>query len=383
MNIKKLIILGLVLFVSCRRSTYNPDNNPPVPQPRNISRTDSTQSYGPWIAIGHDGTVYVAWMDGGRTRYNLSRIYFRYKPPGGEWSDIEILSDSLHDAWAPVIVADPFGNVHLVWYANTVGHNDFKIYYRMRDPSGVWSLPMVLSGEEQADQPRIAADPSGTIHVIWNERSFKYRRKFPNGTWSEIESGPVSATNPSIAVDSNGGVHLVCESEHNNIYYLYRSPTGTWNGPVNLSNSSWHSWYVFISLDDSGNPWVLWTEQDYGAGWNTGIIYYSRRADSTWTVPDSIPGTRAGHSWPRNKRLFFYKGCEYLLWGDGFYDIFLGKTDGELEDGLTVVKPFVPPNSPYPEALLDKNGVLHVVWAADRGDGNWDIFYDTINLNRR
>jgi len=380
-----LIVLGMMLLASCRRSTFNPGKNPPPgPQydPRNISRTDSTQSSGPCITIGPDGTVYVAWMDGSRTGYDPFRIYFRYKPPGGDWSDIEILSDSLHNAWRPHIAADPFGNVHLVWDAHIPGNTDYRIYYRMRDTSGEWSSTMVLSNEGIASQAHIGVDPLGVVHVIWIQGfGMKYRIRAVNGSWSGIEAVPVGrqgSVNPDMEVDVNGGVHIVYEG-HRNIKYIYRFPSGEWTEPVVLADRD-SPWIASVILDNSGNPWVLWTINDWGVGWNTGIICYTHLENGVWTEPDTIPGTRAGHAWPRGKSLYFYNGVKYLLWGDGYFDIFLGKTDGDLSEGVKVTMPFAPPGSPYPSSVLDRNGVLHVVWAADRGDGNWEIFYDTLQL---
>jgi len=307
-----LISFFLIGIVSCHKALPVPEPQPQY-DPRNISRTDSTQSAGPWVAIGPDGTVYVAWMDGSRTGYEPFRIYFRYKTPGGNWSDIEILSDSLHDAWGPHIAADPSGNVHLVWDANTIGNNDFKVYYRMRYPSGEWSETRVLSGDEQADQPRIAVDSSGAVHVIWCEGvRMRYRRKTANGSWSDAEISPYYILNPSFAADSKGGLHIVSEGERD-LYYIYRSPTGEWSR-INVTNSNHKSWYGYLFLDEKDQPWIFWTEQDYRAGWNTGIIYYTHEENGHWTEPDTIPGTVG---WPRHKYTAFKNGELLLAWVDG------------------------------------------------------------------
>ncbi len=384
MNIKKLIILGLALFVSCKRSTFNPGNNPPGPQydPRNISRTDSTQSYGPWIAIGHDGTVYVAWMDGGRTRYDPSRIYFRYKPPDEDWSDIEILSDSLHDAWAPHIVADPFGNVHLVWEANTIGQNDVKIYYRMRTPTGEWTRTIVLSGEDFADQPRIAVDSSGVVYVIWSEGlRMRYKKKMSDGHWSATETSPYYVLNPSIAVDREGGLHVVWEGDRD-IYYIYRSPSGEWS-QVNVTHSDYKSWYGYIFLDEEDHPWIFWTEQDYRAGWNTGIIYYTHLENGSWTEPDTIPRTVG---WPRHKYVAFHTGELLLAWVDGRSSLnipvqYIIRRDGRWG---TVNEMDFPLWAWTLSGAMGPEGGVHLVWESiiqkDETHYQYDIFYDTIGF---
>ena len=388
MNIKKLIFVGFALFVSCRRSTFNPGNNPPGPEydPRNISRTDSTQSYGPWIAIGYDGSVYVAWMDGGRTRYDPSRTYFRYKPPGEDWRDIEILSDSLHDAWAPHIVVDPFDNVHLVWEANTIGQNDVKIYYRMRTPTGEWTRTVILSGEYQADQPRLAVDSLGIVHLTYCEGfGIKYRRRNINGVWSNVESAPVGrqgAVNPDLRVDRYGGVHLVYEAG-NDLKYLYRSPAGEWSEAVNVTHSQYESWYGYIFLDEEDHPWIFWTEQDYRAGWNTGIIYYTHLEYGSWTEPDTIPGTVG---WPRHKYVAFHNGELLLAWVDGRSSLnipvqYIIRRDGRW--GAVNEMDF-PLWAWTLSGAMGPEGGVHLVWESiiqkDETHYQYDIFYDTIEF---
>ncbi len=379
-------LLIVTLGITCNKKPPTSDDNNPPPQeydPRNISRTE-TQSVGPSIAVGPDGTVYVAWMDGSETGYEPFQICFRYKPPGGDWSEIEVLTDTTEDAWAPQIAVDPSGNLHLVWDSrlpsHTVAHSE--IHYRMRSPSGEWSDVTVLSNTGTATQSRIAVDPSGTVHVVWIQGfGMKYRQKISNGEWSEIETVPVGSTgsdNPYICSDHEGGLHVVYEGGEDDIKYLYRSPTGEWSEPVNVSESQYISWYGSVAVDGSGKVYVLWTEEDWGAGPQTSIIYYSVKTENGWTVPDSIPGTRGLHGWPRKKILFFKGIYKYLLWGDGWYEIYLGIAKNHLSDSVAVIQPFEPPGSPYPDACMDSSGNIHVVWSAQNQYQNYEIFYDVI-----
>ncbi len=378
-----IFLAGVILNSSCHKALPLPE---PQYDPRNISRND-TYSVGPSIAVGPDGTAYVVWMDGGHNEYDPSRLYFRYKPSGGEWSEVEILTDTTRDAWAPHIAVDPSNNLHLVWESDdpTPGVWRSNIHYRMRSPSGEWSDVEVLSNTGTALQPRIAIDPSGTVHVVWNDGlKMKYAKRRPDGVWEGPEIGPIYIENPDIAVDVEGGLHLITEEGGgNDINYLYRSPSGEWSEPVNVSQSRYQSTYARIAIDENNKPWVLWTENDWRVGHSTGIIYYTRLIGDTWAQPESVPGTRAGHAWPRNKSLFFYGGKKYLLWGDGYFEIFLGETAGDLRYGVEVSNPFDPPGSPYPYAAIDRQrGLIHVVWYAQREDGNREIFYDVIPLHR-
>ncbi len=308
-----IFLAGVILNSSCHKALPLPE---PQYDPRNISRND-TYSVGPSIAVGPDGTVYVVWMDGGHNEYDPSRLYFRYKPSGGEWSEVEILTDTTRDAWAPHIAVDPSNNLHLVWESDdpTPGVLHSEIRYRMRSPSGEWSDVEVLSNPGSPVQPRIAIDPSGTVHVIWNSGAIWYVYKSPNGDWGvprEVVPFAYAGDNPSLAVDSEGICHLVYECS-DEICYVEGSTTGEWSERVNVSQSPYQSTYARIAIDENNKPWVLWTENDWRVGYSTGIIYYTRLIGDTWAQPESVPGTRAGHAWPRNKSLFFYGGKKYLL----------------------------------------------------------------------
>ena len=254
----RFLLVGVVIFSIFSAGCHI--QKPPPPDenhydPRNISRTE-TDSYGPSIAIGPDGTVYVAWMDGGHGEYENSHIYFRYKHSGEDWSDIEILSDTTTDSWSPQLAVDPSGNLHLVWEEQDPDLPHAKIYYRMREPSGEWTGIQVLA-TGGAEQPRIAVDPSGTVHVVWLEgSSLKYKAKSSGGSWGPRETLPVGsqgAVNPAICSDAEGGVHVVYEAGNEDIKYLYRSPTGQWSEPVNVSQSpSWYSWVPSVAVNSSG-----------------------------------------------------------------------------------------------------------------------------------
>jgi len=208
---------------------------------------------------------------------------------------------------------------------------------------------------------------------VWNEGlRGRYIRRTPDGVWGTTEEIPIYIVNPSIAVDYEGGVHIVSEQGGgNDISYLYRSPTGEWSEPINVSQSQYTSWFGHVAVDEDGRVYVLWTEGD-------SRVFYRVKENSWWSESDTIPGTR-GHGKPRTKHLFLHSGKKYLLWGDGWFEIYFGYTEGELRDGLEVTKPFDPPGSPYPDVVL-RGEDLHVVWSARLDGGNWEIFYDKFSL---
>ncbi len=383
-----LLFLFLLLLPSaCRKNPSSSDHNPPPQEydPRNISRND-TYSVGPSIALGPDGTVYVVWMDGGQNEFEFSRLYFRYKPPGGEWSEIEILTDTTEDAWAPQIAADPFGNVHLVWEPILPDPNIWhsEIHYRMRTPSGEWSDVKVLTNTGTAEQPRIAVDPTGTVHVIWNDGlKGKYKQKMSDGTWSITEELPTYILNPSIAVDFGGGVHVVFEQGGgDDIAYVHRSPTGEWSEPVNVSESRWiPSVYAGVTPYGHDSVLVSWVEVNGDFTIGRAIGYYVFISDTNISPLDSLPyrGEVSHLRFLWNQGVLFGFFIDAVL--DGKIKIYQKDSGGWiLIDEISAEGYGGWPPYTY-DAAVDPHGNIHIVWSQSVGgdfDHNAEIFYEVI-----
>jgi hypothetical protein len=374
-------------MLGCHTHEPPPDGNVEEYDPRNISRTE-TDSYGPTVAVGPDGTVYVAWMDGGHGEYEDSHIYFKHKEPGGEWSDIEVLSDTTVDSWAPQMVCDPYGNVHLVWedHSDTTGVDpNHEIFYRMRRSDGGWTETENISGTPYTSvQARIAVDSMGVVHVVWGEGfGLKYRSK-SGGSWGGIEVVPVGvegAVNPEICADFEGGLHVVYEDGKNDIKYLYRSPSGQWSEPVNVSRSSSISIYCSVSRYDVKDVLISWVEMNGDFDIGRAITYYVIKSDEGFSDIDSLPFRgEVSHS-------------RFLRFGSHFYGFFI---EAILGGGINVYQKtqsgwrFMEKVSsegyggwpPYTyDVACDGNGRVHLVWSQQVGgdfDSNAEIFYEVI-----
>jgi hypothetical protein len=359
----------LLLGCPCK-STTAPDG--PQYDPRNISRTEEA-SVGPSIAVGPDGTVYAVWMDGAVSEYDTFQIYFKSKLPEGEWSTAEILSYKTENSWDSHMVSDPSGCLHVVWWEAHSDYLEWNIKYCQRLLTGDWSNIEVLSGEG-AEQPRIAVDPSGTIHVIYQQLQIFYMFKPSGGNWSSPIEIASYGINPVIAAGDDGSVHVVYEAGEE-IFLVTGSPFGNWSEPVNVSQSSWYSLFANVGVDHTGRVWVIWTEVDHQV-WGTSTPYYSILENSIWSQPDFLPF----HGEVSSKVIVFPENKPIYIFADGRWggDI---EVYQEIEGHWENVMNFgtLTGGSLGPKAIVDLNGRVHVLWQEweNLPYGKYEIYYDS------
>ncbi|MFB3907339.1 MAG: hypothetical protein ACE15D_02950 [Candidatus Eisenbacteria bacterium] len=219
------------------RSGHGDDWDPVV----QLSDSDGT-SY-PAVAVDREGRVHVVWSDWAS---GMDGIFYR-RFESGEWTPIERINDyNGRTADHPRLAADPDGTVHLVWQ-----QGDFyppptfsNIYYSHWD-GAVWSPQEPLTeGIDSAQEPAIAVAPNGDVHVLWQDNESGadqvYHRQRVAGVWSTAvvigdEAEPVR--HPDIAVSLTGGVHAVMVREFGNqdrVCYSKLGATG-WQGLTQLA----------------------------------------------------------------------------------------------------------------------------------------------------
>ena len=175
----------------------------------NVSRSPSTQSISPRIAVDSSGNVHVVWAEYYtpiQNRPNPGRgdaFYSRYDIGTQQWSAPLNLSNSslvFSSECRPVgIDIDGSNNVYVVYME---GPN-----VRLRILSGgSWGAPIdvVTSAPAQCDSVRIAVDASGNIFTCWWSNYGVYSRARVGGSWESVK-GISSGTSKfcNIAVGSN------------------------------------------------------------------------------------------------------------------------------------------------------------------------------------
>jgi hypothetical protein len=204
----------------------------PLPAPGDVGSE-------PVIAAGSAGTLHVAYavpLNEGRGIY-----YTRSDDSGETWSEAQVIFDAAAAGWAmvdrPSLAVDQQGTLYVAWVRARLPGSGLPegIYYtrsgaggeslRLRTPrprtprprSGqAWSEPVQVAAGAY-DWPRVAAPPTGQVHLLWGEASgglgWTHQWSVDGGAnWTRPERvvrfagvpGPVG-----LAGDGAGTLHLV------------------------------------------------------------------------------------------------------------------------------------------------------------------------------
>ena len=299
--------------------------------PTNISN-NSGISQVPKIAIDTSGNMHVVWTD-----FSSRSAEFLYSHWNGvEWS--EPTNTGLLEVWVthdpsitliPAMVIDASANIHMVWQDFPLTGNHEIFYSRWNSTD--WSTPVNISNTAgRSTFPAISVDTSGKLHVIWADLSPGQSELLYNQWDGEHWSKPVTiSTNfgeqdssvSAIAVDASGNPHVVWTDNNQGqfeIFYSRWNGTG-WSNAVNISNNAGESHIPAIAVDASGHPHVIWNDDTHG----NYDIFYSRWDGINWSNAVNISNTDGRSRFP--KIASNASGNLHVVWDDdtsGNYDIF-------------------------------------------------------------
>jgi hypothetical protein len=246
----------------------------------------SGDSYNPDICVDPNGWVHVVYHD--NTSGNNEIYYLKnYEGHGGgtNWLASKRLTWNLGDSSFPVVAADSFGQIHLVWNDDKSGN--LEIYYKSSiDGGSNWMTTRRLTWTSGASlRPSIAITPPYLIHVAWHDGTpgnyeIYYLKSVDGGlnwsanrrlTWTSGDS-----LLPRLAADQSGRIHLVWQDDtpgNKEIYYKRSTDGGiNWETGQNLTLTSGTSSRPAIAAGPSESVYVVWDEA-LGANWE---IYYKK-----------------------------------------------------------------------------------------------------------
>jgi hypothetical protein len=235
------------------------------------------------------------------------------------------------------IVRTPDGTLFAAVTVNASGTPQVRV---LRSPDGgAWTaLPAPSAGDGWSDRSTLALDSRGHIHLAWTEPTVPDRQvfyaRFDGSSWTpseQLSSSPGYAGFPSIAVDASDRAHVV--------------------------------WYGF-----DGTFYQVYYRRLEPVGWTEERALTHEAVDATNPAIALGPDHSVHIAWFRAHRDETYNEVAYLhLSGD------------EVRETATISSPAI--NSLDPSLVVDRGGVVHVVWTAFLGgvsriqyvrrDGTW------------
>lgn len=147
-----------------------------------------------------------------------------------EWTEAIDLAENISLNWQayPIILCDPYQNVHIFWSDNEYGNA--ALYYRT-DINGTWSAPsdVMLSQPEAFYLSGAVSSVNDSLHLVWvtkpaNSQLFYGKAPIATAidarTWTKPLNLDDHVFNSSVQVDLLGNVHIIySHSDDDMLFY--------------------------------------------------------------------------------------------------------------------------------------------------------------------
>ena len=328
----------------------------------------------PSIVVDKIDNIHVVWDDNTNGAWGIDSeiMYANYTEATG-WSNVSIISDGYNSIYwndgssvDPDITIDSLGNIHVVWYDNTVGvwggGGDTEIMYASYIEATGWSNITIISdglndiywNDDTSARPSIAIDRNDNIHVVWEDWTY--------GVWGGGTDTEIMYT--SYSEDTGWSFPEVISDGFNNVY---------WNTGFSLNPS--------IAVDGLGNVHVVWYDNTVG-GWGGGtdveIMYTSYSENTGWILPKVISDRYSGVNW--NDDDSYYPSIAYgneemhVVWSDW--------TDGVWGTDVEIMYSSVSVDLNPTDFELstnagnpDSDGVFGLLWTESGGAYNYSAYH--------
>ena len=256
----------------------------------------------------------------------------------------------------PSIAQDSLGNVHLVWMDTRDGNDE--IYYKMFSVSGTLLIDdtRLTSDASKSKRPIIGVDSAGKVHIVWQDKRFGDTEVF----YTKIDPA-LDDQNGDAAVDAT--ITLVDDQLLS-------------GGDTNRSQ------HPSIAIDKAGDVHVVWADV-----WpNNQISYMKLNNDGTTAIAPKV--VEAGYSfWRPNPAVAVDSSNNaHIAWndyatnGNGWwsYKIFYEMIDGT--NGNTLINSTMVAGaddttwtqSQWQSILMGSDNKPYIVWQKN----NWDPAFD-------
>jgi len=308
---------------------YEPDGEPRLPGPINVSRSPGIFSWLPKMVIQGDeaSTLYLLWQDivfsGGS---HGGEIFFARSTDGGHSFSPPInLSNTTAGAGKGRLTAErwsngsfdlaqgPEGRLYAVW---SEYEGNLRFSYST-DGGQQFSTPQTLvsAGDVGAPArgPTLAVAADGTVYLAWavgddDAANIYFSHSTDQGgsfaAPSQVHDSEGHADAPDLAIDSEGTLHLVyAESpggsfRRSHIYYTQRSPgRDRFRAPKDITGGHAQKFervsFPDVALDGDDRLYVVWDLfPEAAAARPRGLgLTVSEDGGHTFSEPSIVPGT--------------------------------------------------------------------------------------------
>ena len=357
----------------------------------------------PALVVGSDHQIHLTWADNSSGTWD---VYYARSADGGANFSQPVTVDSEATGAArghPTLAVGPDGSVYVAWEDTRGG--DWDIYCARSDDGQAFSPPVLAdddaTGKDQA-QPTIVVGRDGTVYLAWQDSrggdwDIYYARSADGGaSFSENvrvnDETRSQQVDPTIGVDSQGRVHVIWTDDQSGartIYYAGSEGEGFLRGRIVgsglMSDLSSELSSLTVGLDDDVH--VGWANAYIRHPTYGSLLYlpvYSVSADGGETFSDPRQ-VGEGYSYvsvrPPETGLAADDGVVHVVLTtysprDGSWVWYYRSDDGGQGFGAGVGVKQVEGGDVlhYPVVAVGEDGRIHAAWAHQRG-AEWDVYY--------
>jgi len=342
-------------------------------------------------AVAPDGIVHLVYQN--NVTVDRSQLMYVSRSANGVWSPATAISADTVSARNASVVVDHFGRVHVLC---EIAHDSTEdIAQFIRDPSGVWSGPFFVSPSTGFSRsPVTCVDSFDKVHLVWVDGRNSVQRIL-HASWTSdagwrtpdvLSPGAITPQDPTVAADQLGGIHIfwsdrIVATVSDQVWDLYyeRLDAASYNVPParDLVHASSIAVHPYVEALDDGTVYLVWLDSRAASHNDVFEVFYKRY----------LPGI----GWGKDKR-FTYDVTNHarpvivagagrslnVAWEDfrfGSPDIYYRQITPETgwdrdETPLTTDESA----SQSPTLISEPNGKLLLVWSGAQEGGTFRIF---------